>query len=166
MFNPSPAHLAGLKRMLRYLRGYIGKFIRYKLLENHPHRAYNDLGLLAAIDASYASNSENLRSVTGYVFFMGDAPVLWRSHRQSVIAKTTASAEYMAAFKAAKKAAWMRNFLIKLGYMPEGFIIMFCDNTLAKKWTKNTVMNKKKKHIRLYYYYVCQKIMCGYIRLK
>jgi hypothetical protein len=105
MSNPSPAHLAGLKRVLRYSRGCTEKFIRYRPLENHPHRAYNDLGLLAAVDASYASDPEDSRSVTGYVFFMGDAPVLWRSYRQSVIAKATASAEYMTASEAAEEAA-------------------------------------------------------------
>jgi hypothetical protein len=166
MFNPSPAYLAGLKRVLRYLRGCTGKSIRYRPLENHPHRAYNDLGLLAAIDANYASDPEDSRSVIGYVFFMGGAPVLWRLHRQSVIAKATASAEYMAAFEAAEKAAWVRNFLIKLGYMPEEPITMLCDSTSAKKWTEDTAINKEKKHIRLHYYYVRQKVMRGYIKLE
>jgi hypothetical protein len=105
MFNPSPAHLAGLKRVLRYLQGRTRKSIRYKPLENHSHKAYNDLGLLAAVNANYALNPEDSRSITGYVFFMDGAPVLWRSYRQSVIAKVTASAEYMAAFEAAKEAA-------------------------------------------------------------
>jgi hypothetical protein len=154
MFNFSPAYLAGLKRMLRYLRECTRKSIRYKPLENHFYRAYNNLGLLAAIDASYALNPENSRSVIGYVFFMGGAPVLWRLHRQNVIAKVIASAEHMAAFEAAKKAAWVRNFLIKLSHMPKGPIIMLCNSTSAKKWTKDTAINKKKKHIRLYYHYV------------
>jgi hypothetical protein len=166
MSNLSPAHLAGLKRVLRYLRGCTQKSIRYRPLENHPHKAYNDLGLLAAIDASYASNPEDSRSMTGYVFFMGGAPVLWRSHRQSVIAKATASAEYMAASEAAKEAAWMRNFLTELGHMPEGPITMLCDSTSAKKWTKDTAINKKKKHIRLHYHYVRQKVICDHIRLE
>lgn len=79
---------------MRYLKGTPKLSIRYrKLDETHPHYEYNELGLHGAVDATYASDLSTAKSVTGYVFFLAGAPVLWSSKLQNVVARSSAESE-------------------------------------------------------------------------
>ena len=65
--------------------------------------------LPSCVDASFADNygdqHENRRSTTGWCFKSGGSLLSWRAQKQSTVATSTAEAEYMAAFEAAKEAA-------------------------------------------------------------
>jgi hypothetical protein len=170
MSNPSQAHQQGLKRVPRYLRSNIKRAIRYRRLNDngttHPHSQYNELGLFGAVDSSYASDPEGSKSVTGYVFFMGGGPILWRSHRQSFVTKASTAAEYVAISEAADEATWIRNFLTELKMMPEGPLTILEDNTGAKKWAESSNMNKEKKHLKLHVHAVRDEVAEGRIRIE
>jgi hypothetical protein len=164
--NPTNTQQKGLKRLPRYLRNTTKKAIKYRNVKEHPHGLYNSLGLFAAVNASYASDSEERKSIIGYVIFMGGGPVIWRSHRQSLITKASEAAEYVATSEAINDLIWIRNFLTELGEMPEGLITMLTDSTAAKKWAENTAMVPQQRHIQLQYYAVKREIAKGRIRLK
>jgi hypothetical protein len=133
MSNPTDIQQKGLKRLPRYLRNITRRAIKYRNVKKHPHGLYNSLGLFAAVNASYALDPEERKLVTSYVIFMGDGPMIWRSHRQSLITKASGAAEYIATFEAIDDLIWIRNFLTKLGEMPEGPITMLTNSTAAKK---------------------------------
>ena len=69
-------------------------------------------------DSDFQSDRESRRSTSGYVFTLGGGAISWRSVKQSRIAESTMEAEYIAASKAAKKAVWLKNFLLHLGVVP------------------------------------------------
>ena len=54
-------------------------------------------------------NSRKLTS--GYVFTLESWVISWKSVKQSCITDSTTEAEYVVAFEAVKKAAWLRKFL-------------------------------------------------------
>lgn len=68
--NPSPVHFTAAKRLLRYLNAtkYFG--ITYSKTSSLEVEGY--------VDADWAGNPDDRRSITGYVFLLANAPVTWR----------------------------------------------------------------------------------------
>ena len=62
-----------------------------------------------------AGDKDNRRSTTGYVFTVGGTAVSWVSKIQSVVALSTAEAEYVAATEASKEMIWLQRFMGELG---------------------------------------------------
>lgn len=71
MSEPRPLHWTAAKRILRYLRGTIN----FRLFIDA-----SDLTLRAYADADWAGGA-NRSSVTGNVFFLGGAPIIYRSSK-------------------------------------------------------------------------------------
>ena len=86
------------KRTLRYLVGTIDLGINYKS---------NDASLTGYSDADFANNELDCRSLTGYVFKIGNAAVTWNTRKQPTVVLSTMEAEYMAVAAATRKAIWL-----------------------------------------------------------
>ena len=86
------------KRTLRYLVGTIDLGINYES---------NDASLTGYSDADFANNKLDHRSLTGYVFKIGNAAVTWNTRKQPTVALSTMEAEYMAVTAATRKAIWL-----------------------------------------------------------
>jgi hypothetical protein len=67
------------------------------------------------------------------VIFMGGGPIIWPSHHQLLIKKVSETAGHVVASEATDNLTWIRNFLTKLGEMPEEPITMLANSTAAKK---------------------------------
>ena len=98
--------------MLAYLKGTRDLSLEYR-------RTSCGDSLSGSVDADwmpqYGDQSCNMKSTTGYVFYLGGAAVSWRSRRQSVLATSTAHAECNAAYEAACEAVFLRKLLADLG---------------------------------------------------
>jgi hypothetical protein len=53
------------------------------------------------VDASFDTDPDDSKSQSGYVFVMNGGAVSWRSSNQSVVARSSTEAEYVAASEAA-----------------------------------------------------------------
>jgi len=49
--------------------------------------------------------------ISDYVFTLTGSPILWQAKKQSMIALSTADAEYAALTQATKEAIWLQNLL-------------------------------------------------------
>jgi hypothetical protein len=63
--------------------------------------------VVAYMDVDYASEVDDRRSTTGYLFTLSRGPICWKSTLQSIVAMSTTEAEYMVVAEAAKKALWL-----------------------------------------------------------
>uniref|UniRef100_A0AAV1VHU2 Polyprotein n=1 Tax=Peronospora matthiolae TaxID=2874970 RepID=A0AAV1VHU2_9STRA len=70
---------------------------------------------LGFVDASWASDLDSRRSTTGYVFFINNSVVSWKSKRQPTVATSSTEAEYMALYSATQEAVWLRLLLSNIG---------------------------------------------------
>ena len=86
------------KKTLRYRVGTIDLGINYES---------NDTSLTSYSDADFANNKLDHRSLTGYVFKIGNAAVTWNTRKQPTVALSTMEAEYMAVTAATRKAIWL-----------------------------------------------------------
>ncbi|KAL0288790.1 UNVERIFIED_CONTAM: Retrovirus-related Pol polyprotein from transposon TNT 1-94 [Sesamum radiatum] len=73
---------------------------------------------------------------------------------------STTEVEYIADFKAAKEAVWMKNYIQELGVMPSIIepIVIFCDNNGAIAQAKKPRSHHQFKHI-LRCYHLLQEMM-------
>ncbi|XP_004309959.1 PREDICTED: uncharacterized mitochondrial protein AtMg00810-like [Fragaria vesca subsp. vesca] len=88
MHAPTVGHLNIVKRILRYLKGFAGRGI---LLKKNGHT-----DIMGYADADWAGNALDRKSTTGFCIFVGGNLVTWRSKKQSVVARSSAEAEYRA----------------------------------------------------------------------
>ena len=95
---------------------------RYRYAKANPyHIKYkykDDLILKAWCDASYATNFE-CKSTSGSIVNLGSGLLSWSSTRQSVVAKSSAEAEYIALDPCVGEVVWLRQLLDDLGFHQE-----------------------------------------------
>ena len=133
MGQPTKLHLQTAKRVLRYLRGITNLRIFYKKEGNDK--------LVAFTDSDYASDLEDTKSTSGYVFMLSSGAVSWSSRKQPVVSLSTTEAEFIAATSFACQAIWMRRILEKLSHTQGNCTTVFCDNSSTIKLSKNPVMH-------------------------
>lgn len=127
------------KRILRYIKGTQSHGILYTLVE--------ECALVGYTDSDWASDVEEHKSTSGYVFHMGSAALSWSSKKQQVVALSTAEVEYMAAASCACQAVWLRRLLDTLKQTPVDPTILYCDNKSAIALTRNPVFHGHSKQL-------------------
>ena len=88
--HPSTYDWECVQRVFRYLK----KTKDYAL---HFHKTVDKVE--AWVDADWASDFSDARSVTGYVITFAGGAISWRSSKQSCVASSTTHAEYMALYE-------------------------------------------------------------------
>lgn len=147
-----------LKRVLRYIKGTIEVKLIYKR-SNFVEK------LIGYVDADWASNETDRRSITGYVFkIFENCTVTWNTKRQSSVAASSTEAEYMALFEAVKEALWLKSLLQSMGIEILHPITLFEDNQSCISIATNPTGHKRSKHIDIKFHFsreqVVNKIIC------
>ena len=109
--NPSEAHLAVVKRILRYLKETINLGLKYEKLESSTLVGYSD--------TDWAGDFNDCHSTYGNLFLLAGGPVSWLSQKQSTVALSTAEAEYMSLCGATQEAVWLRRLLSDFKFCQE-----------------------------------------------
>ncbi|XP_042051274.1 secreted RxLR effector protein 161-like [Salvia splendens] len=152
-------HWVALKWMLRYLKGASKFGLVYKAESDHQGGA-----LAGFCDSDYASNRDNRRSQTGYVFNLFGTAVSWKSGLQHVVALSTTEAEYIAITEAAKEAKWLKGILEYFGERQET-VDIFCDNNSALSLAKHQVFHEMSNHVDVRMRFVRYEVQNGEIRM-
>lgn len=155
MHNPKETHLRAAHRILQYLKGTPGKGI---LFERN-----NSVTLEAYTDASYATSPVDCRSTTGYCTFLGGNLVTWRSKKQSVVARSSAEAEFRAMAHGICELLWLKIILTDLKINWERPMKLYCDNKSAINIAHNPVQHDRTKHIEVDRHFIKEKLDSGLI---
>ena len=138
-----PNQLFIAKQVLRYLNA-----TKHICLTYHAKPQFPDL--CAFVDAGYGSDKTTRRSPTGFVIYLGGAPIAWKSRLQERVTTSSAEAEYTALSSVVKELLWIRMIVFKLN-LPLPCISattpIFEDNTSAMTIAENKTVNDKTKHI-------------------
>lgn len=156
--KPTPEHWTALMRVYRYLRKMADKRLTFRGKDSATPIGY--------VDVDWASDVNDRRSITGYVFVMAGGAVSWSSKKQDSVALSSMEAEYMAAASATREAVWMRTFLSEIRILPTQRIRLLIDNQSAISLAKNTVFHSRTKHIAIRYHFIRKKVDSGEIELK
>ena len=157
MHSPGQKHFEAAYRVVRYLKGTPGKGLIFK----------KNSGLQVDIytDADWAGCINDRRSTSGICTFLGGNLVTWRSKKQSVVARSSAEAEFRALANGVCEGLWLKRLLedLKIGLsLP---IRVFCDNKAAVSIAHNPVLHDRTKHVEVDRHFIKEKIDNKVIRL-
>ena len=94
--KPTMEHWKSIKHIMRYLNGTRNYGLLYDKEKVTDFIGYSN--------EDWASDLDDCRSTSGYLFKLSGAAVSWRSKKQSCVALSTAEAEYMALASVAQEA--------------------------------------------------------------
>jgi hypothetical protein len=152
--NPSLAHFAAAKRLLRYLSGTHN-------LRLHYGGDRIDEGLHAYCDADWASSPVDRISISGYVWFYAGRIISHVSKKQTTHALSSTEAEYMAVTHAIQEGLWVKSLLLEL-HVPLLFpLTIHMDNTGAIALSTEARNHIRSKHIDVRYHFIREHIKKG-----
>jgi hypothetical protein len=152
--NFGTKHISWGKRIVRYLAGNMDSGIRYV-------RGDGKIRVDVYSDSDWGSDSGDRKSVSGYVVFLAQGPVAWRSVKQRIVAQSTCEAEFIALSEAIKELLWFLKMLKELRFEMERKPRIFVDNQSAIALTKNPVAHNRTKHIDIRYFFIRHHIENG-----
>jgi hypothetical protein len=147
------SHHKAVSHVLRYLKHTRTEGISYSKSASIKPYGYSD--------ATWGSDLETSRSVSGYIFYLGGGPISWSSKAQKTVALSSAESEYVAMCAAAQEALHLRNFLPEIDkelYKCEEPLTIFGDNTACLAIAKDPVMHSRQKHFDLKLHFVREAI--------
>ena len=77
----------------------------------------------------------------------------------------TLEVEFIVAASCACQGIWLRRVLEEVKYSQQGPIMLFCDNNLAIKLSKNSVLHGKSKHIDTRFHFLLDLTKDGTVQL-
>ncbi|PKU62899.1 Retrovirus-related Pol polyprotein from transposon TNT 1-94 [Dendrobium catenatum] len=154
MHNPTTADFLDLKRILRYIQGTLN--FGLPLIPGN-------MQLTTYVDADWASDSIDRKSISGFCSFLGSTLVSWSVKKQSTVAKSSTEAEYRALASATSDIIWLRRLLTDFAIPPTSPTTVFCDSASAIALAHNPVFHARTKHIEIDYHFISHHILQGAI---
>ncbi|KAK5836576.1 secreted RxLR effector protein 161-like [Gossypium arboreum] len=135
-------HFQTAKRVLRYIKGTKSCGMLFRKVEN--------MKLIGYADSDWTGTIDDMKSTLGYLFTLGSAIFCWSSKKQTIVAQSTAEAEYVAAAGAINQAIWLRKIMADLNQHQKEATKINCDNqsavAIAKKssvpWENETLQDQ------------------------
>jgi transposase InsO family protein len=150
--SPGEEHQRALDRAFRYLKATSDQRLVFQ--RGTP----SGTTLHGFVDADWASDVNDRKSTSGFVFMLGGAAVSWSSKKQTSVALSSTEAEYIAAAHATKEVVWLRRLLIDLGLDLDSPTTLHVDNQSAIAIARNPEFHDRTKHIEVRHHFLRHKV--------
>ncbi|RVW95281.1 Retrovirus-related Pol polyprotein from transposon RE1 [Vitis vinifera] len=157
MNNPTERHMKAVYRILQYLKKSPGRGLYFKKTSSREVEVFTD--------ADWAGSLTDRRSTTGYCSYVWGNLVTWRSKKQSVVARSSAEAEFSAMAHGICEGMWLQRILKELGIISNSTMTVLCDNKATISIAKNPVQHDRTKHVEIDRHFIKEKLEGGTIRL-
>ena len=164
--SPKQSHATAVKMILRYLKRTADRGMEIK--------PSGTLDLHCFVDADFAGLHgrepdyvpESAKSRTGYIVFMGNCPIIWKSHLQSEITLSTLEAEYSALSSSLRSVLPLRTLLAEviagINLPPDIPTTMACrvfeDNNGALLLATQQKITNRTKYFRVKWHHFWQHV--------
>ncbi|KZV22301.1 Cysteine-rich RLK (receptor-like protein kinase) 8 [Dorcoceras hygrometricum] len=155
MHSPCQGHLDAVYRILRYLKLTPGRGLFFAKTDDRSVSAFTD--------ADWAGSISDRRSTSGYCTMVWGNLVTWRSKKQSVVARSSAEAEYRAMAHGLCELIWIRRVLQELKMDVPHPMQLFCDNKSTISIAHNPVHHDRTKHVEVDRHFIKEKLDAGLI---
>lgn len=139
-------HWTAVKRIMRYLNGTKDLKLRYTKGGRSELHGF--------CDSDYASDVDERRSCSGFVFKMSNAAITWYSKRQIPVALSTAEAEYMSMTEAVRDALWLKQLADELDPNIAKSVTICCDSKSAIDLAESDGFSNRTKHIDVRHHFI------------
>ncbi|RVW30661.1 Retrovirus-related Pol polyprotein from transposon RE1 [Vitis vinifera] len=109
-------------------------------------------------DADWAGSVTDRRSTSGYCSFVWGNLVTWRSKKQSVVARSSAEAEFRAMAQGICEGIWLNGLLEELRVPLKHPMVLYCDNQAAISIAKNPVHHDRTKHVEIDRHFIKERL--------
>jgi len=154
--DPSETHWTAARHVLRYLKRYRNLYITYG--------GERELSVLGYSDADWASDPNDRKSFTGYVFMINEGAVSWSSYKQPTMATSTTAAEYMAMSDTSREVVARLHLFEELNINIPTPVVL-CDSTGALVVSEDPTNYQRTKHIDIRYHYIRHVVKNGQVTI-
>jgi hypothetical protein len=160
--NPGDEHIRALDRAFRYLRATSDRHLVFQ------RGVQGGTRLHGYVDADWASDVNDRKSTSGFVFMLAGGAISWSSKKQPSVALLSTEAEYIAGAHAAKEAVWLTKLVREIwkDQVIDAPITLYIDNQSAIAIAKNPEFHDRTKHIEVRHHFLCQQVDSNAIILK
>ncbi|RVW60619.1 Copia protein [Vitis vinifera] len=151
------SHPTDKDRILQYLKKSPSRGLYFKKTSSREVEVFTD--------ADWAGSLTDRRSTTGYCSYVWGNLVTWRSKKQSVVARSSAEAEFRAMAHGICEGMWLQRILKELGIISNSTLTVLCDNKATISIAKNPVQHDRTKHVEIDCHFIKEKLEGGTIRL-
>ena len=155
--KPTNLELTAAKRVLQYLNATKDEGLYYEKSD------LNEFTIKVYVDASFAPNGG--KSTSGWIVFLNKNPISWKTLKQTITAKSSAEAEYVALSQAISDALFIRSVLIEMGLDISKPIEVFEDNQAAIQMANNPVFKSKIKQVNVHYHFIRDYVKLGIVNI-
>lgn len=148
-----------IKRLLRYVKNTIDVKLLFK--------SNNESDMLCGyVDSDWASDINDRKSTSGFVFKLFNCTVAWSSRKQSTVSLSSTEAECIALSSAVVEVVWLLKILVEdLKQNNVNPVKINIDNQAAINISNSPENNKRVKHVDIKFNYIKQIIDEGKISL-
>ena len=163
--NPSAVHIIAAKRVLRYLKGTKG----IKLILKRPSNINKPITVKIFVDADFArepeGNKNPMKSTTGIVVTIESVGTIFsQCQLQTVVAKSTCEAEYIAISTAGSMSQSIKQIFEELN-IPTEIVLILNDNQSAITIANSEFSSSKLRHVKVHFHYVKELIKQNQIKV-
>ena len=126
---------------MRYLNKTPGKGLYFKKTKKRTIELFTNV--------DWAGSITDHMSIFGYCTYLWGNLVTWHSKKQTVVAWSSAEAEFRAMAHGICKGMWLKQLLIELKVVSSDQINILCDNQAAISIGKNQVHRDCTKHVEI-----------------
>ena len=141
MHFPCEVHMEAILKILRYLKSSFGKGLLFS--KNHH------LQVETYTDTDWAGSVSDRRFTSRYCTFVGGNLVTWRNKKQSVVARSSAEAEFKAMAQGICELIWVKTLLKELRVAQTNTMKLYCDNKAAINIAHNPVQHDRTKPVEI-----------------
>lgn len=153
--NPKKKHYQWAKHVLRYLKGTRQYGLTFK----------KDNTLAIYCDADWASSTLDRRLISGYLFQLAHAPILWKSKRQPCVALSSTEAELISLAECLKDLKWILKLFKEMQIDVQFPLTVFEDNRPCIALIENPTSHSHTKHIDVKYWFITDMVQQKIIKL-
>ena len=159
--RPTSKHVGAVKKILRFLIGTKHRGITY----TKEADANVDTYIHAYSDSDWGNDLDTRYSTTGFVLTLCGGAISWASRRQTIVAQSTAEAEYIAACEASMEGKAILNILQDMKSDIKQLIPLAVDNQSSLVMANSPTFSRKTRHIELKWHYIRERIEKGDIQM-
>lgn len=154
-------HFKYLKNVLRYLK----KTQNFGLKYVKSNKSNNNIIISSYVDADFANNVFDRKSISGFLINVYDNIVLWKCKKQSVVALSSTEAEYVSLSACVTECIFIFALLCDILNKNVYPVEIFEDNQSCIKMA-STLETKRSKHIDVRHHFLRDCVEKGQIILK
>ncbi|KAI0996469.1 hypothetical protein K3495_g11711 [Podosphaera aphanis] len=156
--NPSPQHLNGVNRILRYLKGTINLGIMFD--GNHTHQR-----LHGYCDSDWGGDRGTRRSTGGSVFFLTGGVISASAKGQPNVSLSSTEAEYYAYTHCVQEMLWIQQVMAQMQYSGKDIVSIriYSDSQSSLALGNNPELHQRTKHIDIKHHFIREHLDAGRI---